>query len=174
MAQSVKQVNGTIVTVLAGLSLILIGLMAGFFYAYSASVMIGLEKTSDSVFIESMQWINATVRNQWFGPAFFGSLGVSFLAMLSALLLGFKRAAVWLALAFVMYAVAFAITVGISVPLNNELRDAGPVAQMADPTAVREAYEGTWVQWNVVRTVCSTIALAAMGGAVWQLGRDAR
>ncbi len=152
-------------------SLGLVGLMAGFFYAYSVSVMVGLREVSDRTFIETMQWINATVRNAWFGPAFFGSLFVTGIAAVSAYATGTRKVAIWLAFAFLFYAIAFLITVSVSVPLNNELRDAGDVAAIADPAAVRSHYEGTWVRWNHVRTVASTASLLAIGGAIFELGR---
>ena len=54
-------------------STVVVGLMAGFFYAYACSVMVGLDRVDDRTFIVTMQWINATVRNAAFAPAFFGS-----------------------------------------------------------------------------------------------------
>jgi uncharacterized membrane protein len=56
-------------------STLTVALMAGFFYAYACSVMVGLDRVDDRTFIVTMQWINATVRNAAFAPAFFGSLG---------------------------------------------------------------------------------------------------
>ncbi len=60
--------------VLLAASTVVVGLMAGFFYAYACSVMVGLDRVDDRTFIVTMQWINATVRNVAFAPAFFGSL----------------------------------------------------------------------------------------------------
>ena len=59
--------------VLLAASTVAVGLMAGFFYAYACSVMVGLDRVDDRTFIVTMQWINATVRNAAFAPAFFGA-----------------------------------------------------------------------------------------------------
>lgn len=146
---------------LLALATVLTGLMAGFFYAYACSVMIGLARTDDATFINTMQWINATVRNAAFGPAFFGALVVTVAAAISALS---RRdpAKAYFAAAAVLYAAAFVITFAISVPLNNELAAAGPVAQMSDPAAVRDTYERPWMVWNIIRTGFATAALASL------------
>lgn len=61
-----------------------------------------------------------------------------------------------------MYAVAFLLTSGVSVPLNNALADAGNPARIADPAAVRERFEDAWVAWNAVRALLCTGALALL------------
>lgn len=172
MVNSVSASRSVGFTILVWVSLGLVGLMAGFFYAYSVSVMVGLGEVSDTAFIETMQWINATVRNVWFGPAFFGSLIITGVTAVAAHMNGSRRVGLWMVFAFVLYAMAFGITVGISVPLNNELRDAGDVLAIVDPAAVRADYEDTWVRWNNIRTVASTASLLAVGGAMRSLGQN--
>ncbi|MGY2080413.1 anthrone oxygenase family protein [Modestobacter sp. SYSU DS0657] len=141
------------------------GLMAGFFFAYACSVMVGLARTEDRTFIEAMQWINATVRNAAFGPVFFGALALTVAA--AALVLARRRPArLWVVAAAVLYAGAFLVTMGFSVPLNEQLASAGPVEAIADPSAVRAAYEGPWVAWNLVRTALSIAAVAALVAAL--------
>ncbi len=137
------------------------GLVAGFFYAYACSVMVGLARTDDLTFISTMQWINATVRNFGFAPSFFGSLIVT--AVAAVWMVPRRQAgARWVVLAVVLYAAAFALTLGVSVPLNDQLAAAGPPRSIANPAAVRAAYEGPWVRWNLVRTVLATGALTAL------------
>ncbi|MEV4282085.1 anthrone oxygenase family protein [Actinoplanes xinjiangensis] len=63
---------------------------------------------------------------------------------------------------FLLYALAFAITMGISVPLNEELAAAGDPGAISDPGTVRAAYEDVWVSWNLVRTLALTVALARL------------
>ena len=48
----------------------------------------------------------------------------------------------WLVGALVLYGAAFLITMGVSVPLNNELAHAGPPDLITDLHSVRDAYEG--------------------------------
>ncbi|GAA3443932.1 DUF1772 domain-containing protein [Planomonospora venezuelensis] len=151
----------------------LMGLIAGFFYAYACSVMIGLARVDDRVFIASMQWINATVRNVWFAPAFFGALLVTAVAAALHLKRDGRPVLPWVLAALVLYGAAFGITTGISVPLNDRLAAAGDPAALTDPGAVRAAYEGVWVSWNTTRTVASTVALACLVRALMLHGRHA-
>jgi uncharacterized membrane protein len=152
-------------SVLLGSATVVTGLMAGFFFAYACSVMVGLARTEDRTFIEAMQWINATVRNAAFGPAFFGALVLTVVA--AAVAVARRRPGrMWVVAAAVLYAGAFLVTMGFSVPLNEQLAAAGPVEAMADPAAVRNAYEGPWVAWNLLRTVLNTAAVAALVAAL--------
>lgn len=159
----------------ASVAVLLLGLIAGFFYAYACSVMVGLADADDRTFISAMQAINANVRNAGFAPSFFGAL----IAVAAAALLGVRRrpsrATVLLAAAALVYAVGgFLLTMGISVPLNDDLAAAGPVDLMTDPAAVRADYEDPWAAWNLVRTAASTVAFGLAVAAVFELGRAQR
>lgn len=149
-------------------AVVLTALMAGFFYAYSVSVMLGLARTSDVTFVETMQAINATVRNAGFAPAFFGSLVVPVvlavvLQVRPGLCPGLRW---WVTGAALCYLAAFLVTMGISVPLNDELAAAGPPRSHPDLAEVRAAYETPWVRWNIVRTILTTAALVLLVRAV--------
>ena len=50
------------------------GLMAGLYYAYAISVMLGLSMTDDRTFLSAMQQINVAILNPWFFVSFFGAL----------------------------------------------------------------------------------------------------
>lgn len=150
------------------------GLIAGFFYAYACSVMIGLAHVDDRTFISAMQWINATVRNQWFAPSFFGALELTALAALAQLVHDRRPALWWTAAALALYAVAFGITMGVNVPLNDELAAAGDPATLRDPAAVRAAFEDRWTAWNTARAIASTAALVCLLRALILHGRAAR
>jgi uncharacterized membrane protein len=147
------------------------GLIAGFFYAYSCSVMVGLARVDDRTFISSMQWINATVRNGWFAPSFFGALGLTMLAAAFHLATTVRHVLPWIVAALLLYGAAFGITLGVNVPLNDELAAAGDPAALIDPAAVRAAYEDRWTGWNTTRTVASTLALACLVRALILHGR---
>ncbi len=56
------------------------------------------------------------------------------------------------------------ITFAGSVPLNDALMDAGPVAQIYDLAAVRADFESSWVVLNVLRTLTSTGSVACRRG----------
>ena len=153
-------------TTLLFLATLAMGLIAGFFYAYACSVMVGLDRVDDHTFISTMQWINATVRNVWFALSFFGALALTTVTALLHLRRPERRLLVWIGAGLVLYVAAFAITMGISVPLNEELAAAGDPALIVDKAAVRAAYEDVWVNWNLVRTLASTAALACLVRAV--------
>jgi uncharacterized membrane protein len=145
------------------------GLIAGFFYAYACSVMIGLDRTDDRTFVATMQSINATVRNAGFAPSFFGALVLSVAAAAVAVRRGSPARRPLIAGA-VLYAGAFVVTMAVSVPLNDELAAAGAPDRIADLAAVRHDYEGPWVAWNLVRTLLSTGALVALVSALGRTG----
>ena len=141
---------------------ILMGLIAGFFYAYACSVMLGLAETDDRTFVLTMQSINATVRNAAFAPSFFGSLVVTAFAAAVQWRRRDRAALRWIVAALVLYGGAFVITMGVSVPLNNELASAGHPDLIENLATVRDDYEGPWVVWNIVRAVASTAAMACL------------
>jgi uncharacterized membrane protein len=139
------------------------GLMAGLFAAYSYAVMPGLGRTDDRTFVEAMQQTNAAIRGGGFGICFGGAL--LFAAAAAVLHLG-RPGLPWIVAGLVLYAAVLVITFGVNVPLNDRLAAAGDPATLADPAAVRAAFEQTWVRWNVVRAVCSTAAFGALLGAL--------
>jgi uncharacterized membrane protein len=151
--------------VLMGMATAAMGLIAGFFYAYACSVMIGLGRTDDRTFITSMQWINATVRNAGFAPSFFGALVLSATAAVVTTRRSHPGHRLVITAAC-LYAAAFAITMTINVPLNNRLAAAGLPDDSARLTAIRDNFENTWVFWNLIRATLSTIALVALISAI--------
>src|SRR6266540_3801200 len=56
------------------------GLMAGLFYAYACSVMLGLRRADDRTFVDGMQRINVAILNGWFFASFLGALLLTALA----------------------------------------------------------------------------------------------
>lgn len=152
-----------------GAAVVAMGLISGTFYIFSCGVMPGLARSEDRVFIEVMQNTNEAFNN----PVFFASfLGALFLTAVSAWQLRGTGAHRWVVGALVLYLAAFAITSGVNVPLNDELADAGDPAKIADPAAVREKFEDTWLAWNVVRALVSTAAVGLLARALVLFGRD--
>jgi uncharacterized membrane protein len=79
----------------------------------------------------------------------------------------------WTVAALVLYGIVLAVTVGINIPLNNELDRAGDPDRIADLAHVRVQFEAPWVAANVVRAVLSTAAVAALARALFLEGRSA-
>ncbi|MHB9851539.1 DUF1772 domain-containing protein [Streptomyces sp. Tue6028] len=149
-----------------GAATVAMGLIAGVFYIFACDIMPSLARSDDRVFIEVMQNINDVIQN----PVFFVSfLGAPVLAAISAWRLrgtegGARR---WVLAALLAYGLAFLVTVAVNIPLNDDLANAGDPAKIGDPAAVREKFEDTWVAWNAVRAVLSTLALAFLARALF-------
>jgi uncharacterized membrane protein len=141
------------------------GLISGFFYAYACSVTLGLALLPDYQYIETMQAINATVRNGLFAFSFFGAVLSLFLALVVHAPRLRSRRFVLMALAAVLYiGGGFMVTFLVNVPMNEELARVGEVGPAA-LEQVRSDYEGPWNFWNGVRTVFSSLAFVALIGA---------
>ncbi|MGH3824901.1 MAG: DUF1772 domain-containing protein [Pseudonocardiaceae bacterium] len=142
------------------------GLLAGVFYAFAVSVMLGLRQVDNRTFVGAMQQINVAIENGWFLASFLGAPVLAALATVLHLSAGHRHALPWIAAGFVLAAAALIITVAVNVPLNNALDAAGGPDQIADLAAVRASFEAAWVRWNVARAVTST---AAFGCFIWAL-----
>jgi uncharacterized membrane protein len=72
----------------------------------------------------------------------------------------------------VLFGIVFAVTLGINIPLNDEIDRAGDPDRIADLAHVRNQFEGPWVAANIVRTLFSTAAVAALARALLLHGRS--
>jgi uncharacterized membrane protein len=142
------------------------GLMAGLFAAFSYSVMPGLGRSSDRTLVEAMQGVNKAILNPWFMLPFVGTIPLLAAAVWLAWRDDHRSALPWVIAALVLYLVAFGVTSGVNVPLNDTLEKAGAVGGIKDLASVRAAFEDKWVHWNVVRAVLHT---ASFGCAIWAL-----
>jgi uncharacterized membrane protein len=142
------------------------GLIAGLFYSFACSVMLGLGRADDRTFVEAMQRINEAILNGWFMLSF---VGAWLLTAATGVLHGRedgRPVLPWIIAAFLLYTVMLAITSFINVPLNDTLAAAGAPDRIGDLAKVRSDFETTWVAWNVVRVVTST---GAFGCLCWAL-----
>ncbi len=141
-------------------SLLLLGLLAGFFYAYSSSVMWGLDGAAPTAAIEAMQGINRAVRNPLFAVSFFGApvavtVTAAFLWRRDGAGAGLAAA---LALAFCLASVG--VTAVVNVPMNEALAGVDPAT--ADAAAVWGDYTERWTLWNHARMAAALAAFAVM------------
>lgn len=145
--------------------------MAGTFYAYSVSVMVGLHRTDDLTFVAAMQGMNEVTPNAWFAPSLLGAL---ILPAAAAVVAFTRRSEVRWALvaATLAYFAAFVATIAGNVPLNQDLEAAGRVTDPAVAHDVREDFEDPWVALNHVRAVLSTGAVLALVVALRRDGRE--
>ncbi|TDC43472.1 anthrone oxygenase family protein [Micromonospora sp. KC213] len=153
------------IAVLAAATLF-VGLSAGVFFTYSTSVMLALRQTEDRVLIDVMQKVNVVILNGWFLTAYVGALVLAIVAVVLHRGPEYRAMFPWLLAATVLYVILFAVTAFVSAPLNYRLDRAGPVADMADPAAVRAAFEATWNRWNLVRTLAGAASLLTLAMAL--------
>lgn len=139
-------------------ALILTGLSAGLFYAWSVSVIPGTQKIDDLSYLNTMQSINRAILNPAFFIIFFGSL----FALLSATWFTFNLSSkgFWILLmATLTYLIG---TLGITglgnVPLNDKLEvlDITKLStkEIAD---FRMYYESRWNKLHTYRMLFSVL-----------------
>jgi uncharacterized membrane protein len=147
-------------------ALVAMALVTGLIYTFAVAVMPNLADADDRTFVETMQRFNDN-------PVFVLTFGVALVLMVLAPVLqrrhGPSVATRWTVAALVLYGVVVAVTLGINVPLNDDIDQAGNrVAALAD---ARDDFETPWVAANIVRTVFATAAVAALGRALFLHGR---
>ncbi len=146
---------------------ITVALMAGLYYAFTISVMPGLARAGDEVFVAAMRQINRAILNGWFAIGFGGS---AVLAAIAAVLHLGDPSLPWIIAALVLYVSTLVVTFSVNVPLNNALDASGDPAGSRDAPAVRAAFESRWVRWNTVRTLVCVLALGCLAWALMVRG----
>ncbi|MFE6911511.1 anthrone oxygenase family protein [Streptomyces erythrochromogenes] len=161
---------GTVLTV----ATVLVGLMAGLFFAFDVSVMPGLAAGDEQTYVTAMRAFNKAIDgNPLFGTVFVLALVAAVLSVVLEFRGGRRAVALWVGAAAAAYLVVLLITFTVNIPLNNELADAGEVARMKDFEIV-ERFRTTWVTTNIIRTLLCTTALAALARALLLHGRATR
>ena len=152
-----------------GAALVAMALVAGLIYTFSVAVMPNLAAADDRTFVVTMQRFN---ENPAFFLSFAGALVLTALAAVLQRRHGPAVATRWTVASLVLYAIVLAVTFGINVPLNDELDGAGDPDRITDLAHVRNQFEGPWVAANIVRTLLSTAAVAALARALLLHGRS--
>jgi uncharacterized membrane protein len=147
------------------LATLLLGLMAGFFFAFAVDVAPAMRQLDAQGYITTQQAINQAVRNALFGAVYFGS---ALLPLVTAALWFIARdkarAAAWAVVAVIYAAGVFFLTREVNVPINNALATWNPLAPPADWAVARDA----WNSDNLVRTwVAAGCFAAAVGLRTW-------
>lgn len=100
------------------------GLMAGFFFAFSFTVMPGLDLLAEAAAIDAMQAINVAVRNPVFFAGFALPPVLAFALALGCLVTGHRGTGLLLLVTGVIYlAGVVALTATINVPMNRALAE---------------------------------------------------
>jgi uncharacterized membrane protein len=148
------------------LATLLSSLVAGFLFAFAVVIMPGFRSLENGAFIRAFQVIDRVIQNNqplfllvWIGSA---------LSLVAAAVMGFwqlNRAdrALLITAAVVSVLGVHVPTVGINLPLNNQLQRLD-VSTMNESTRqrAREDFEIPWNRWNVVRTVCASLVVVML------------
>lgn len=144
------------------------GLMAGFFFTFSNTVMQALARQPQPAGMKAMQAINVTVLNPLFFAVFFGTALLAAVLAVLALIDWIPAQSLFLLVAGLAYvAGTLAVTLVFNVPMNEALAKADP-ASAAGADLWRD-YLSRWVFWNHVRSIASLVSLA--GFALALVGR---
>jgi uncharacterized membrane protein len=151
---------GSLLPILTLLAALGSGLIAGFFLAFSATVMWALERQPPTAGISAMQTINVVVLNPIFLGTFFGTAILSLVLDIVALVGWSEPGSGYLLAGSLLYFIGtFLVTLVFNVPLNNRLAAVKP--DSAEGKAVWTLYLSVWTAWNHVRTAASLAAMAS-------------
>jgi uncharacterized membrane protein len=153
------------------ISTLTLGLIAGVFYTYACSVMRTLRGVDDRTFVTVMQRINRDIQNGWFFLSFIGALLFTTLSLV--LFIGVDGSVLLpVAIGLAFYVLAFGITMGVNIPMNVRLDQAGNPERMEERTLAeaRAAFEVSWFRANLNRGLASTAAFGALCWALIEFG----
>lgn len=136
-----------------------LGLMTGFFFAFSNPTMMGFAAIDGATYVAGMQAINIAVRNTAFFIAFAAPLPLALVAALVS-----RQRLAWLAAA-ACYGGAIAVTASVNIPINEDMALWDPAALPAEWQDLRDR----WTAANHLRGVLTGIGFLA---ALWALARQ--
>ncbi len=142
----------------AVLATVLLGLMAGFFFAFAVDVAPAMTHLDGPHYVTTQQWINKVVRNAAFGSVYFGAALLPFVvALLAAGRRQWRWALGWAIVAGAYAVAVFALTSSVNVPINEAMAQWNPATPPADWAELRDA----WNQANLTRALASAACFAA-------------
>ncbi|WP_406067718.1 DUF1772 domain-containing protein [Micromonospora sp. NBC_01638] len=155
----------------AAVTLAVTGAITGVYYAFSVSVMPGLNAVDAGTAIRAMTSINQKIQNPLFFVTFLGPIVAATVTGVMLLILGRRPAGVLFLVAAGVYVVgAFIPTVVVNVPMNETLDAAGVPTDPAEAVRVWADYSSGWTWWNSVRAGASLISLLLAGLGVYLWG----
>ncbi|MDF5757120.1 anthrone oxygenase family protein [Spongiactinospora sp. TRM90649] len=156
---------------LAYVTLVMAGAMTGVFYAFSVSVMRGLDDIDAREAARAMRSVNRRILNPLFLSTFVGTPIVA--VVTGVLLLGLGRtdpAVAFFVAAGIYAAGAFLPTVAINVPMNEALARAEVPGEAEAAAALWAGYSPRWTRWNTLRAVACALSLLAAGVGLYLWG----
>jgi uncharacterized membrane protein len=136
----------------------LLGLMAGFFFAFAVDVAPAMTRLDASAYVSTQQSINKAVRNLGFGAVYFGSALLPFAVAAVCAVCGRRgHALAWAGIALVYAGAVFWVTRSINVPINDALAQWNALAPPADWALLRDR----WNEANTWRAIASCACFIA-------------
>lgn len=140
-------------------------LSAGFFWAWSFTVMPGLAAAPPEAAIAAMRAMNAGIGGPGFAFVFFGPALFAALGWVLALGAGLPAAAWASFVGAALYGLGvIAVTFVVNLRLNAELAAASVAPGAA--AGVWRGYARPWITWNHGRTTAATLAFLALAAAL--------
>lgn len=140
-------------------SVVLTGLSAGLFYAWTVSVIPGTKMVKDVTYLETMQSINKAILNPAFFLIFFGSIVLLSIASI------YEFNTNKLAFGFILgSSITYLVgTIGVTglgnVPLNDQLEILKIVEMGSEKiTEFRKYYESNWNRLHLIRTIFAVVS----------------
>ena len=140
-------------------AVVLTGLSAGLFLAWSISIIPGTKRVIDATYLETMQSINRAILNPVFFTIFFGSVILLSLASIYQLHNSKWTFGLMLASSIIYLIGTIGVTGLGNVPLNNQLDTLNLSEQSVHMIReFRKYYEINWNQLHQIRTVAALIS----------------
>ena len=145
-------------TIVFFITVLLNALSAGFFFAWSVSVILGTKKVGHLTYLETMQNINREILNPVFFIVFFGSL--IGLVITTYLQINNKTVFVLVLASTIIYLIGtFGITAFGNIPLNNELEALSITKlNLLELKDFRTYYESAWNHFHGIRTISNMVS----------------
>jgi uncharacterized membrane protein len=160
--------------IVLGAAVIAMGLLAGLFYAFDVAVMPALTAADDRTLVDAMQQMIDKIENPAFFLTLVGAPALAAVALLQARRSSSAKTAGWIVAGLAFYTVMVVVTFAVHFPLNDDLKNAGDPARIANLAAVRDDFVTPWVAWNIVRTLATTAAFGCLAWALVLRGRIGR
>jgi uncharacterized membrane protein len=152
--------------VVLGAAVFAMGLVAGLYFFSAIAVMPALTAADDRTLVDAMQQMIDKIENPAFFLAFLGAPALATAALVQARGSGQAKTAGWIVAALALYTLMVVITFAVNIPLNEDLKDAGDPARIDNIAEVRDDFVTPWVAWDIVRTLATTAAFAALTWAL--------
>lgn len=150
-----------LITTATAVAAVAAGLVSGVMLAFSTSVMPALRRRPAAEGMAAMQTMNSAILNPLFGALFGGSALLCSALAITAPFTTDQSHALWRGAGAALYvAGTIGLTMGVNVPMNGALDEAGPASGAT--TDLWQRYLRRWTAWNHVRTLAGTASSALL------------